>query len=46
MGAFWLTVYILVVCIGGLFFGADSRPNFSGGRTNYKEHWFIHDRRS
>ena len=26
------------------FFGADSRPGFSDGRTDVKERWFVHSR--
>jgi hypothetical protein len=38
---------ILVLSLFALaawLWGADSRPGFSDGRTDVKEHWFIHDR--
>ncbi len=46
MGALWLAIFILAVCIGGFFFSAESRPGFAEERTDTKDRWYYHDRRS
>ena len=41
-----LTALVLLAFgIGAYLWGADSRPTFSDGRSDYKERWFIHSRR-
>ncbi len=36
-------ILILACVLMGLF-GADSRPGFSHGQTDRKDHWFVHSR--
>jgi hypothetical protein len=37
------SIFVLCCILMGLL-GADSRPGFSGGRTDVKERWFVHSR--
>jgi hypothetical protein len=38
----WSVFFLCCLALG--VFGADSRPGFSGGRTEVKERWFVHSR--
>jgi hypothetical protein len=41
-----ITALVLTAfAIAAYLWGADSRPGFSDGRTDYKERWFIHSGR-
>jgi hypothetical protein len=40
----FIAIFIAIIVVGGIW-GADSRPNFRDGRTNYKERYFFHSRR-
>jgi hypothetical protein len=37
-----LIVLVFDIVVG--FFGVDSRPGFSDGRTDVKDRWFIHSK--
>ena len=43
----WILIVALILFAFDVlvyFFGADSRPGFSDGRTDRKESWFPHSR--
>ena len=35
---------LILVCVLMGWFGADSRPGFSDGRTDVKDRWFVHSK--
>lgn len=43
LGIVLLIVLAFDIIVG--YFGVDSRPGFSDGRSDVKERWFIHSRR-
>jgi hypothetical protein len=43
MDLVFVVAILLVLDVLVALFGVDSRPGFAGGRTEYRERWFIHE---
>jgi hypothetical protein len=44
MASLLLFAALIALAVASYFWGADSRPGFSDGRTDYVERWFPHER--